>query len=64
MKRRPLPSKPSHPARALAAFVATVILAVAATVMLLLPDTTAHSADALARVPSGLEQWFAVGIFK
>lgn len=64
MKRRTLPPRKTHPVRALAAFAATVVLAVMATVLLLLPDTTAHSADALARVISDLEPWFTTGIFE
>ncbi|WP_156949824.1 hypothetical protein [Simplicispira psychrophila] len=63
MKRRTLPPRKTHPARALAAFAATVALAVMATVLLMLPDTTANSADALTRVLSDFEPWFAGGIF-
>lgn len=64
MKRHALPPRKTHSARALVAFAATVALAVMATVLLLWPDTTASSADALTRVLSGLEPWFASGIFE
>lgn len=64
MKRRRLPPKNQLPTRALVAFVATVVLAVIASVVVLLPDTTVKSADSLVRVPSDLEQWIPAGIFK
>lgn len=55
MKRHTFTPRKARPARALAAFALTVALAVFATVLLLQPDTTARSADALARVLNDLE---------
>ncbi len=55
MKRRHLP--PHQPARShpLMAFAATVVLAVSATAVVLLPDVAVQAADALAQLPSGLD---------
>ena len=64
MKHRPPRPRKTHPVRALAAFAVTVALAVMATGLLLWPDTTASSADALARVLSGMESWWPAGIFE
>ena len=50
MKRRPL----SPAARALAAFIGTVVLAVLAAVSLLLPDVAVQSVDSMSRLPTGL----------
>ena len=63
MKRHIFAPRKTRPVRALAAFAATVALALFATVLLLLPDTTVHSADALTRVLSDLEP-LAAGIFE
>lgn len=63
MKRRRLPPKNQLPTRALVAFVATVVLAVIASVVVLLPDTTVKSADSLVRVPNDLGQWIPSDIF-
>jgi hypothetical protein len=37
------------------AFAATVVLAVSATAVVLLPDVAVQAADALAQLPSGLD---------
>lgn len=63
MKRRSLPPKKQLTTRALVAFVVTVVLAVVATVVVLLPDATVKSADSLARVPRDWGQWIPAGIF-
>ena len=63
MKRRRLPPKNQLTTRAVVAFVATVVLAVLASVVVLLPDATVKSADSLARVPNDWGQWIPAGIF-
>jgi len=48
----------------LAAFAATVALALVASVTQLLPDITAQSADALSHLPDGLDRALAAAAVK
>ncbi len=52
--------RPSRPriavSRSLVAFCVTVTLALVASLTQLLPDVTAQSADAMSRMPDGLDQ--------
>lgn len=43
--------------RAIAAFTVTVVLAVLAAVLGLLPDFAVQSADSMTRLPNQLDQW-------
>lgn len=43
-------------ARALLAFIATVLLALLAALALLLPDMTAQSVDSMLHLPTGLDE--------
>lgn len=54
MKRRLLPRIAYS--RSLAAFCATVLLALVASLAQLMPDVTAQSADAMPGLPDGLDQ--------
>lgn len=50
--------------RAIAAFTVTVVLAVLAAVLGLLPDFAVQSADSMTRLPSQLDQWLPAGLFR
>lgn len=64
MKRRHLPRPHLAPARALVAFVATVVLALVASAAVLWPDSAADAADALAVAPRNLSQLLPAGLFE
>ncbi len=50
--------------RAFAAFTATVLLAVAATAMTLVPDEAVQAADSLVNLPDHLDQILPVASFE
>ena len=60
MKRHPLPPG----ARALVAFVGTVVLAVLAAASLLTPDVAVQSVDSMALLPNGLDQILPTSLFE
>lgn len=60
MKRRPLPPG----ARALVAFVGTVVLAVLAAASLLTPDVAVQSVDSMSLLPNGLDQILPTSLFE
>lgn len=60
MKRRTFPPR----ARALFAFVGTVVLATLAAASHLTPDITVQSVDSMAVLPNGLEQILPTSLFE
>jgi hypothetical protein len=63
MKRRHPQHRIARRTHALAAFVATVVLAVLATVMVMLPDFAVQAADSMSLLPAKLGQMFPAGLF-
>ena len=57
MKRHPLPPG----ARAVAAFLGTVVLAVLAAVTVLMPDVAVQSVDSMLHLPAGLDEILSRG---
>jgi len=60
MKRHPLPPETG----ALAAFVATVVLALLAAASLLMPEVAVQSVDSMSLPPNGLDQLLPPQLFE